>query len=598
MDSIDWLITRSITLHFFLPVDFAHSLVSEKCDQIRSSFKGIVKINACNRYKTTKPGDVGSNYVFLHHRLPNHMRTPPPGQKCVSFDHQGNRLLYYYHQPNVHPDQVRLLDGSRMAVLFAMYIQDLMISVAPQSTLVVVQTITSNSASSKYLERRLRVHVRRVPVSRLAMLREAAKHDVALVFDEEGFGTLHLSPTIIGQVLGNLHCNDTCYRRMWSLYQIFALVSWKVFPISWSKLNEWQSFAEPWTGQRWRAGQIHRHGSHSSPFRHVHSRLGIDVSRSISNSIRYEIQAFTSSSNVDRWPAMLAPGRIGHCAGLSTRQISRLDDLDCAVRAQETHPSGDRNRCCRRKDDKFCQLYQTEYWILSVLNRSMSGPIEFELIIISFVQTFISFSLFYQMSTPKALDNGQWTLKKSTCWQLKSNKVDLIKAAKCIYTVYIIHSKYISMSPICGVWFLFKRWKWIHFVMISSCWSNVCLHFVFLFFVFSFSSWLLTISCSRSEHNLVPNQSIPAALVLSHIRHVIFLLPRLLRWPWIGRKVSVPFFFIQKALRNTQTHPGKTVTNFQSHTENIENWPILEINCKFSDPTFDRKFSSSSWLNG
>lgn len=210
-----------IFIFCFAAVDFACGLASEKYQQVRSCFKSIVSINTFNRYRSVKPISVGSNYVFLLHKLPDHMTSPVPGHKCVSFDHQGTRLVYYYQR--AHCDKLRLLDGSRMAVLFALYIQDLMISVAPQHTLVVVQTLTSNSASSSYLENRLRVHVRRVPASRMSLLREAVQHDVALVFDEEGFGCLHLSQTIIDQVLGNLNCPDTCYQRMWALYQLFAL---------------------------------------------------------------------------------------------------------------------------------------------------------------------------------------------------------------------------------------------------------------------------------------------------------------------------------------------------------------------------------------
>lgn len=82
-------------------------------------------------------------------------RGPPnlPIEKCtryVSFDGDADRVIYFYYDEN---KRFRMLDGDKIAVLFALHLGDLLKqSGIPDLKLGLVQTAYANGSSTKYIE--------------------------------------------------------------------------------------------------------------------------------------------------------------------------------------------------------------------------------------------------------------------------------------------------------------------------------------------------------------------------------------------------------------------------------------------------------------
>jgi phosphoacetylglucosamine mutase len=92
--------------------------------------------------------DCGSDFVKTEQRCPVGM-SPPLGRKCVSFDGDADRVIYYY----VGDDGFRLLDGDKIAALVAGFLAEAFKAAEVEAKLGVVQTAYANGSSTAYLEK-------------------------------------------------------------------------------------------------------------------------------------------------------------------------------------------------------------------------------------------------------------------------------------------------------------------------------------------------------------------------------------------------------------------------------------------------------------
>ncbi|VDP10074.1 unnamed protein product [Soboliphyme baturini] len=118
-------------------------------------------------------------------------------EKWASLDGDADRLVYYYldlsNVTSIHcfvDQQFRLLDGDKIAALFAKYIKELLDTSKVDLKLGVVQTAYANGASTKFIEDVLQVTVI-CTYTGVKFLHKAAKElDIGIYFEANGHGTV------------------------------------------------------------------------------------------------------------------------------------------------------------------------------------------------------------------------------------------------------------------------------------------------------------------------------------------------------------------------------------------------------------------------
>lgn len=78
------------------------------------------------------------------------MSTVPAGEQCAAFDGDADRLMFFYHDAE---GRFRMLDGDRIAVLCAVFLNELTAAAGLDLNLGVVQTAYANGGSTAHLER-------------------------------------------------------------------------------------------------------------------------------------------------------------------------------------------------------------------------------------------------------------------------------------------------------------------------------------------------------------------------------------------------------------------------------------------------------------
>ncbi|XP_045488302.1 phosphoacetylglucosamine mutase [Pieris rapae] len=111
-----------------------------------------------------------------------------PYQRVASLDGDGDRIVYYYVDDS---NNMHLLDGDRIATLFASYITELLKGCdATHLRLGLVQTAYANGASTKYITENLKVPVTCVKTGVKHLHHAALSYDIGVYFEANGHGTV------------------------------------------------------------------------------------------------------------------------------------------------------------------------------------------------------------------------------------------------------------------------------------------------------------------------------------------------------------------------------------------------------------------------
>lgn len=112
--------------------------------------------------------------------------------RCCSLDGDADRIIYYFSDPD---HGFRLLDGDRIATLAASFIGELAreAGLADELRIGVVQTAYANGASTKYVEKTLKLPVVCTPTGVKWLHHAATKFDVGVYFEANGHGTVVFS---------------------------------------------------------------------------------------------------------------------------------------------------------------------------------------------------------------------------------------------------------------------------------------------------------------------------------------------------------------------------------------------------------------------
>lgn len=135
-----------------LNIDCANGVGAPKMSQMVEHLAGALKISLINTGDGVLNADCGADYVKIEQRAPKNLELKP-NEKFASFDGDADRLVYYYLNPETNA--FRLLDGDKIAALFAIYINGVLrrMHLSDDLDVSVVQTAYANGSSTKYIEK-------------------------------------------------------------------------------------------------------------------------------------------------------------------------------------------------------------------------------------------------------------------------------------------------------------------------------------------------------------------------------------------------------------------------------------------------------------
>ncbi|SZF04730.1 unnamed protein product [Blumeria hordei] len=135
--------------------------------------------------------ECGADFVKTRQRAPPYPRIIS-NQRCCSFDGDGDRIIYYYLDPETG---FRLLDGDKISTFCASFFCDLTkeARVFEELRIGVVQTAYANGASTKYIEKALKLPVKCTSTGVKWLHHAATKFDIGVYFEANGHGTVVFS---------------------------------------------------------------------------------------------------------------------------------------------------------------------------------------------------------------------------------------------------------------------------------------------------------------------------------------------------------------------------------------------------------------------
>lgn len=172
-----------------LYVDGANGVGGKKLNIIRKSLDGELDLNLYNLGGNGGKLNLncGADFVKVSQKPPVGVEHVP-FQRVASLDGDGDRLIYYFldDKENMH-----LLDGDRIATLYASYITELLNTCeARDLKLGLVQTAYANGASTKYITEELKVPVTCVKTGVKHLHHAALAYDIGVYFEANGHGTV------------------------------------------------------------------------------------------------------------------------------------------------------------------------------------------------------------------------------------------------------------------------------------------------------------------------------------------------------------------------------------------------------------------------
>ncbi|PIK58568.1 putative phosphoacetylglucosamine mutase [Apostichopus japonicus] len=168
-------------------VDGANGVGALKIQQLLSFLKGTLDISVCNDGTTGKLNEkCGADFVKLLQKCPNGVEAVPD-VKCVSFDGDADRIVYFYVDKE---KKFYLLDGDKLATLFAGYIQNLLTLSGLTLNVGLVQTAYANGSSTQYAVQEIKVPVACVKTGVKHLHHKAAEFDIGVYFEANGHGTV------------------------------------------------------------------------------------------------------------------------------------------------------------------------------------------------------------------------------------------------------------------------------------------------------------------------------------------------------------------------------------------------------------------------
>ncbi|CAN7005692.1 unnamed protein product [Brassica rapa subsp. trilocularis] len=175
-----------------LVLDGANGVGGEKMEVLKGYLRNLdIEIRNTGRDGGVLNEIVGADFVQKEKVVPLGFGVNDVGLRCVSFDGDADRLVYFYVSSG--EKKIELLDGDKILSLFALFVKE-QLNVLDDGCcrLGVVQTAYANGASTDYLKGLgLEVVFAKTGVKRLH--KKAAEFDVGIYFEANGHGTILFS---------------------------------------------------------------------------------------------------------------------------------------------------------------------------------------------------------------------------------------------------------------------------------------------------------------------------------------------------------------------------------------------------------------------
>ncbi|CAJ2502027.1 Uu.00g048800.m01.CDS01 [Anthostomella pinea] len=136
--------------------------------------------------------DCGADFVKTRQRAPPSPK-PASGERYCSLDGDADRLIYYW--TDISTNGFFMFDGDRIASLAASFIAELCKTAGIDDILRigVVQTAYANGASTKYIEKHLKLPTICTPTGVKHLHHAATRFDIGVYFEANGHGTVLFS---------------------------------------------------------------------------------------------------------------------------------------------------------------------------------------------------------------------------------------------------------------------------------------------------------------------------------------------------------------------------------------------------------------------
>ncbi|KAK2190303.1 hypothetical protein NP493_79g06004 [Ridgeia piscesae] len=173
--------------HPVVQVDGANGVGAPKLQSIIPYLNGMLGIKISNDGSSGKLNhNCGADFVKVQQKAPEGMRVEP-NQRCVSFDGDGDRIVFFYQDQS---GKFFLVDGDKIATLLAGYLKEVVAQSGLELKFGLVQTAYANGSSTDYINNKLNVHVVCVPTGVKYLHHEAMNFDIGVYFEANGHGTV------------------------------------------------------------------------------------------------------------------------------------------------------------------------------------------------------------------------------------------------------------------------------------------------------------------------------------------------------------------------------------------------------------------------
>uniref|UniRef100_A0A8D8MG93 Phosphoacetylglucosamine mutase n=1 Tax=Cacopsylla melanoneura TaxID=428564 RepID=A0A8D8MG93_9HEMI len=175
--------------------DGANGVGGLKIGNLQTVVKSDLNIEVFNADVTTLGKlnfQCGADFVKTRKTVPSGVPLSSSQSKYLSVDGDADRIIYWYPTSD---NNVNLLDGDRIAVLLAMYINELLIkcNLKDSVQMKVIQTAYTNGNCTKFIKDDLGIDVIFTSTGVKYLHHEALKYDVGVYFEANGHGTVLFS---------------------------------------------------------------------------------------------------------------------------------------------------------------------------------------------------------------------------------------------------------------------------------------------------------------------------------------------------------------------------------------------------------------------
>ena len=140
----------------------------------------------------------GADFVCTSQEFPVGLEDVPEGARCCSLDGDADRIIYFTKRKG----KLVLLNGDRIAVLFAMYFKYLTMNVPAQNEckIGIVQTAYSNGGSTSFIRKGMCMDICCTSTGVKYLHQEAKAFDIGIYFESNGHGTALFDPEFIKEL--------------------------------------------------------------------------------------------------------------------------------------------------------------------------------------------------------------------------------------------------------------------------------------------------------------------------------------------------------------------------------------------------------------